>query len=93
MMSRRKRFESKISDGDAFHFFNRMAGLEQPRAQDIGARFGKRHFIPRGVFPFYADDVCSSRARQAFDFFEGQQGLQFQIIGLHQVARLQHPIR
>src|ERR1700722_2781969 len=93
MVSRSERFESKISDGDAFHFFNRMASLEQTSAQDIGARFGKRDFIPRCIFAFYADDMRTSRAGEAFNLFEGEQGFQFQIVGLLEVVRFEHQIR
>src|SRR5580704_18917338 len=93
MVSGSERFEREIPDGDAFDFFNGMASLEKPSAQSIGARFKERDFIPRSVFPFYASDVRASRPGEAFDFFEGEQGLQFQIIGLLQMTGFQHQVR
>lgn len=92
MVSGSERFEREISDRHAFHFFNGVARLEKTSAQGIVARFGKRHLIPGSVFPLQADDVRAGRARQAFDFFEGEQCFQFQIVGLLQMAGSQHQV-
>ena len=72
MMTGRQRFHREVADLHALDFLDGMAGLEQPVAQGVAARFGKRHFIPRRVFSFDAVDLRARGSRQIFDFFEGQ---------------------
>ena len=86
-------FEREVADFYALDFFHGMAGLEQAVAQRVAASFGERDFVPRGVFAFDARDARASGLRQAFDFFEGEESFQFQIVGLRQVMGFEHQVR
>lgn len=77
MVAGGKRFHGQVADLHAFNFFYRVAGLEETVAQRVAARFGESYFVPGSLFAFQARDLRAGRAREGFDFFEGQQTFQF----------------
>ena len=93
MSSRGGRIELEVGDAGALHFLHEMARLEKLVAQSVAAHPRKRDFIPGCVLAAKARDARAGGAREAFNFFEREKRLEFQLIRLWQIVRLQNAIR
>src|ERR1700680_4576155 len=93
MAASREGPERKIADADTFHFFNRMRGPKQFAAQCVATSSGERDFVPGRVLAAKARDVGAGCAREAFDFAEGEQRFELQVVGLRQIVRTQRTFR
>ena len=69
-----------------------MPELKKLVSQSVAARLDKGHFVP-GHFGATKPRYPRTRgARKLFDLFEGEQRLDFQVIGLSQLMGLQDAI-
>src|ERR1700691_5612741 len=93
MSAGRKGFQDEAANADALHFFNRVPGLKKLVAEGIAASFGDGDFVPGSVRAAEPRDVRPGEAREVLDFFECEQRLQLQVIGLRKFVRLQNAVR